>query len=181
MVTMHRLIGVGVLLVLLSGCEWLGLSSSTPTNSEKARPGAERGVAVTNSLPAARTGGYDGSVAPVDENRGAPALGSVVKGKGGQKAQKEEADKEAAERDAKAREERVRREREAALRKAQEKSPDGKDKTTPAVPPTTEGTPPAPAADATPAAPAAPAAPVSTAPLAPPPAAQPAPPADPKQ
>jgi hypothetical protein len=179
MVTMHRLIGVGVLLVLLSGCEWLGLSSSTPTNSEKARPGAERGVAVTNSLPAARAGGYDGSVAPIDENRGAPALGSVVKGKGGQKVQKEAADKEAAERDAKAREERARREREAALRKAQEGG--DKDKKTPAVAPTSEGTPPAPAADATPATPAAPPAPVDTAPLAPPPAAQPAPPADTKQ
>jgi hypothetical protein len=178
MVTMHRLIGVGVLLVLLSGCEWLGLSSGTPTSSEKARPGAERGVAVTNSLPAARAGGYDGSVAPVDENRGAPALGSLVKGKGGQKVQKEAAEKEAAERDAKAREERARRDREAALRKAQEGD---KDKKTPAAAPAPEGAPPAPAADATPAAPAAPAAPVSTAPLAPPPAAQPAPPADTKQ
>jgi hypothetical protein len=177
MVTMHRLIGVGVLLVLLSGCEWLGLSSGTPTNSEKARPGAERGVAVTNSLPAARAGGYDGSVTPIDENRGAPALGSLVKGKGGQKAQKEAADKEAAERDAKAREERARREREAALRKAQEGD---KDKKTPAAAPT-DGAPPAPAADATPATPAAPPAPVNSAPLEPPPPAQPAPPADTKQ
>src|SRR4051812_49535865 len=119
MVLMHRLIGVGVLLVLLGGCEWLGLSSST-TNSEKARPGAERGVNVTNSLPAARGAGYDASVAPVDETRSAPKLGTVVQGKGGQKAQKEAADKEAAERDAKAKEERARRDREAALRKAQE-------------------------------------------------------------
>jgi hypothetical protein len=153
---MHRLIGVGVLLVLLGGCEWLGLSSGSPTNSEKARPGAERGVNVTNSLPAARGAGYDASVAPIDENRSAPRLGSIVQGKGGQKAQKEAADKEAAERDAKAREERARREREAALRKAQE----GDKK-----PATPDGV--APAADATPATPAAPPAPVTTEPLQP--------------
>src|SRR3954451_23744724 len=113
---MHRLIGVGVLLVLLGGCEWLGMSSGS-SNSEKVRPGAERGVNVTNSLPAARAGGYDASVAPLDETRGAPKLGSVVQGKGGQKVQKEAADKEASERDAKAREERIRRDREATRRK----------------------------------------------------------------
>lgn len=158
---MHRLIGVGVLLALLGGCEWLGLSSGSPTNSEKARPGAERGVSVTNSLPAARGAGYDTSVAPIDENRGAPRLGSIVQGKGGQKAQKEAAEKDASERDAKAKEERARREREAALRKAQE----GGDK----KPVTPDGAPPAPApaADATPATPAAPPAPVKTEPLQP--------------
>ena len=116
---MHRLIGVGAL-VLLGGCEWLGLSSSAPANTEKARPGAERQANVTNSLPAARGAGYDAAVAPVDETRTGGRIGSMVQGKGGQKAQKEAADKEAAERDAKAREERARAEREAALRKAQE-------------------------------------------------------------
>lgn len=175
MVMMHRLIGVGVLLVLLGGCDWLGWGSSSPTSSEKARPGAERGVNVTNSLPPARGAGYDASVAPVDETRSAPKLGSVVQGKGGQKAQKEAADKEAAERDAKAKEERARREREAALRKAQEGDKTGdKDKKP------TDGAP-APAADATPATPAAPPAPVSTAPLAPAPDNPPAPPSDTKQ
>ena len=173
MVMMHRLIGVGILLVLLGGCDWLGWGSGSPTNSEKARPGAERGVAVTNSLPSARGAGYDASVAPIDENRSAPRLGSVVQGKGGQKAQKEAADKESSERDAKAREERVRREREAALRKAQEGDKgDGKKPTDGA---------PAPAADATPPTPAAPAAPVTTAPLTPAPATPPAPPSDTKQ
>jgi len=165
---MHRLIGVGVLLVLLGGCEWLGLSSS-PSNAEKVRPGAERGVNVTNSLPAARGSGYDASVAPIDENRSAPKLGSIVQGKGGQKAQKEAADKEASERDAKSREERARREREAAVRKAQEgdKKDDKKPSPDAAVP--------GPAADANPAAPAAPSAPVNTAPLAPAPGNPPAP------
>jgi len=168
---MHRLIGVGVLLVLLGGCEWLGLSSSS-SNSEKVRPGAERGVNVTNSLPAARGAGYDASVVPLDETRTAPKLGSVVQGKGGQKAQKEAIDKEASEREAKSREDRARREREAALRKTQE----GGDKK-PATP--GDGAP-APAADATPATPATPAAPVSTAPLTPAPGNPPAP-SDPKQ
>lgn len=163
---MHRFIGVGVLLVLLGGCEWLGLSSGT-TNSEKARPGAERGVNVTNSLPAARGAGYDASVAPVDETRSAPRLGSVVQGKGGQKAQKEAAEKDASEREAKAREERARREREAALRKAQE----GGDKK-PATP--GDGTP-GPATDSTPATPTAPTSPVSTAPLSSAPGSPPAP------
>ncbi|HYD05450.1 MAG TPA: hypothetical protein VEC60_06980, partial [Reyranella sp.] len=86
---------MGVLLVLLGGCDWLGWGSS-PANSEKARPGVERQVTVTNSLPAARGGQYDASIAPVDETRSAPRIGSVVTGKGGQKAQKEAAEKEAA-------------------------------------------------------------------------------------
>src|SRR4051794_25335220 len=85
MVVMYRSIGVGVALLLLGGCDWLGFGSSS-TNSEKARPGAERQVNVTNSLPAARASGYDASVTPVDETRSAPKIGSVVAGKGGQKA-----------------------------------------------------------------------------------------------
>jgi hypothetical protein len=179
---MHRFIGVGAILVLpafLGGCGWLGWDSST-TNSEKARPGAERQVTVTNTLPAARSGQYDASVAPVDETRSAPKIGAVVQGKGGQKAQKEAADKEASERDAKAREERARRDREAALKKAQEG--DKKDDKKPATAPG-DAAPPAPAADATPTAtPApAPAAPVTSAPLAPAPAAPPPPPSDTKQ
>ena len=178
---MHRFIGVGVLLVLLGGCDWLGWGSGSQTSSEKARPGAERQVTVTNSLPASRGGQYDASVAPVDENRGAPRIGSIVAGKGGQKAQIEATNKESAERDAKAREDRARREREAALKKAQ----DG-DKKPAGAPPANappDGAPPAPSANAAPprgATPAAPPAPVSTAPLAPPPG-QPAPPPDTKQ
>jgi hypothetical protein len=153
---MHRYFGVGMGLVLpallsVGGCDWLGLGSSTPSSSEKARPGAERQVTVTTSLPGARGAGYDGAVAPVDETRSAP-IGSMVAAKGGQKAQIEAANKEAAERDAKAREERERQQREAALRKAQEE-PDkaGKKPATPG-----EAAPPAPAADATPPAAAPP-------------------------
>jgi hypothetical protein len=170
---MRRLIGVGVLL-LLGGCDWL-FGSSSPTSSEKARPGAERQVNATNTLPAARGAGYDASIAPVDENRGS-RVGSVVRAKGGQKAQKEAADKEAAERDAKAREERVRSEREAALKKAQEGNKEGDktdDKKPAAAPTETAPTPTT--------VNAAPLTPPANAPPLPPPATPPAPPSDTKQ
>ena len=167
-------------LILLSGCDWLGIGSSTPTSSEKARPGAERQVGVTNSLPAARAAGYDSSFAPVDETRSAPKIGSVVQGKGGQKAQKEAAEKDAFQREARDREERARQQREADLKKAQtDKSTDKPatpaDATPPAAPPTT------PSADAVPPPPAPPpSAPVTSAPLTPP-AAPAAPSSDTKQ
>ena len=118
---MRTSLAVGVAaLMLLSGCDWLGIGSSTPTSSEKARPGAERQVGVTNSLPAARAaGGTNLSFAPVDETRSAPKIGSVVQGKGGQKAQKEAAEKDSNQREARDREERARQQREADLKKAQ--------------------------------------------------------------
>jgi len=163
-------------LILLSGCDWLGIGSSTPTSSEKARPGAERQVGITNSLPAARAAGYDSSFAPVDETRSAPKIGSVVQGKGGQKAQKEAAEKDSFQREARDREERARQQREADLKKAQtDKSTDK-----PATPADT--TPPAAApANAVPPPPAPPPpAPVTSAPLTPP-AAPAAPSSDTKQ
>jgi hypothetical protein len=176
---MRRSLAVGVAaLILLSGCEWLGLTSSTPTSSEKARPGAERQVGVTNSLPAARAAGYDSSFAPVDETVSAPRIGSVVQGKGGQKAQKEAAEKESNEREAKDREDRARQQRESDLKKAEaDKAGGGK----PAAAGDTKAPASAPSTDAVPPPPAPPAsAPVTSAPLAvpPPPAA---PPSDTKQ
>ena len=174
---MRTSLAVGVAaLILLSGCDWLGIGSSTPTSSEKARPGAERQVGVTNSLPAARAAGYDSSFAPVDETRSAPKIGSVVQGKGGQKAQKEAAEKDSFQREARDREERARQQREADLKKAQtDKSTDK-----PATPADT--TPPAAApATAVPPPPAPPPpAPVTSAPLTPP-AAPAAPSSDTKQ
>lgn len=162
---MRTSLAVGVAaLILLSGCDWLGIGSSTPTSSEKARPGAERQVGITNSLPAARAAGYDSSFAPVDETRSAPKIGSVVQGKGGQKAQKEAAEKDSFQREARDREERARQQREADLKKAQtDKSADK-----PATPADT--TPPAAApANAVPPPPAPPPpAPVTSAPLTPP-------------
>jgi hypothetical protein len=174
---MRRSLAVGVAaLILLSGCDWLGIGSGTPTSSEKARPGAERQVGVTNSLPAGRAAGYDSSFAPVDETSSAPRIGSVVQGKGGQKAQKEAAEKESNEREAKDREQRARQQREADLKKAEaDKASGGK--------PAASGDTKAPSADAVPPPPPAP---VTSAPLAapavpPPPAAPAAPPSDTKQ
>jgi hypothetical protein len=174
---MSLAVGVAAL-ILLSGCDWLGIGSSTPTSSEKARPGAERQVGVTNSLPPARASGYDASFAPVDETRSAPKIGSVVQGKGGQKAQKEASEKDAFQREARDREERARQQREADLKKPQTDEP--------AAP--ADATPPAAApADAVPPPPAPPPpAPVTSAPLtppsaSPPPAAPAAPPSDTKQ
>ena len=176
---MRRSLAVGVAaLILLSGCDWLGIGSSTPTSSEKARPGAERQVGVTNSLPAARAAGYDSSFAPVDETSSAPRIGSVVQGKGGQKAQKEAAEKESNARESKDREDRARQQRESDLKKAEaDKAAGGKpatsaDSKTPAPAPSTDAVPPPPAPP--------PSAPGTSAPLAvpPPPAA---PPSDTKQ
>jgi hypothetical protein len=88
---------------LLAGCGWFG-GGDAPTG--KARPGADRQIAPTGTLPAANPGRQaEQTVVPADETRGTtPAIGSVVTTKGGQRAQKEAADKAAAERDAKARE-----------------------------------------------------------------------------
>ena len=164
---MRRSLAVGVAaLILLSGCDWLGIGGG-PTSSEKARPGAERQVGLTNSLPAARATGYDSSFVPVDETRSAPRIGSVVQGKGGQKAQKDAAEKDANQRDAKDREDRARQQREADLKKAEtDKAAGGK--------PTGGAKSPAPSSDAVPPPPGAPpAAPVTSAPLAAPPAVAP--------
>src|SRR5690348_8559167 len=151
-------------LILLSGCDWLGIGSGTPTSSEKARPGAERQIGVTNSLPAARASGYDSSFAPVDETRNAPAIGSVVQGKGGQKAQKEAAEKDSMQREARDREERARQQREADLKKPPaDKSAtpgDGKPPGAPSAAPSADAVPPPPAPP--------PPAPVTSAPLTPP-------------
>jgi hypothetical protein len=93
---------------LLAGCGWFG--GDTPTG--KARPGADRQIAPTGTLPSATPGRHsEQGVAPVDETRG--AVGSVVAGKGGQRAQKEAADKAAADRDAKEREQRDASDRDA--------------------------------------------------------------------
>lgn len=96
---------------LLAGCGWFG-SDGAP--SGKARPGADR-LAPTGTLPSARPGhGTEQGVSPVDETSGsAPAIGSVVAGKGGQRAQKEAAEKESAAREAKERDARGAAEREA--------------------------------------------------------------------
>jgi hypothetical protein len=96
-------------LALLAGCGWFG-GGDAPTG--KARPGADRQIAPTGTLPSARPGGQsEQGVVPADETRN--PIGSVVGAKGGQRAQKEAADKAAADRDAKEREQRNAADRDA--------------------------------------------------------------------
>ena len=121
-------------LVLLTGCGWFG-GSAAPTG--KARPGADRQIAPTGTLPAATPSGQsEQGVTPADETRG--QIGTVVGAKGGQKAQKEAADKAAADRDAKEREQ-----RNAADRDVKAKQQSAPSQTTPAESPpaTTPATP----------------------------------------
>jgi hypothetical protein len=135
----RSLLGVSAL-VLLSGCGWFGGSN---LNSQKVRPGADRGAVVTGVLPSANPGRqYEPGFAATDETR-TPRVGSIVAAKGGQKAQKEAADKEAAERDAKDRE--AREKREAAEREAKAKDKE-KEKESPPAKPAPNGLPGRPAA-----------------------------------
>src|SRR5476651_2582273 len=97
---------VGVTAVLLSGCGWF----DGPPRLEKLRPGAEKAISPSDSLPAPSSGrSYDAAIMPVDAS--APAIGSIVAASGGQKAQLEKLEKDAAARDA---EDRAQRERTAA-------------------------------------------------------------------
>lgn len=107
-----------LLMAGLGGCDWLGWGDSTPVGAQNVRPGMERAVAPSTALPAA--GGsrsYDAAVTPVDENARGAQIGSIVAGKGGQKAQQDAIKKDEAERDAKARESRE-RDRQASTDKA---------------------------------------------------------------
>jgi hypothetical protein len=166
------LLGVSML-GILTGC---GLfDSSAPAESTKARPGADRQVVVSGSLPSAAAGQqYDAGITAVDETRSGPKIGSIVADKGGQKAQKEALEKEANERDAKAREQR--QERAAADREAKGKAPPAGGPAGPApAGAAPAGEAPAVRADAAPpsAAPSAGPGPVTAAPI-PPPSAEPA-------
>jgi hypothetical protein len=98
--------GVLVTAVLLSGCGWF----DGPPKLEKLRPGVEKAISPSDSLPAPSSGrSYDAAIVPVDAS--APAIGSIVAASGGQKAQLEKLEKDAAARDA---EDRAQRERTAA-------------------------------------------------------------------
>jgi len=125
---MGKRISRGVLavstLALLAGCGWFG--GDAPTG--KARPGADRQIAPTGTLPSATQGRQsEQGVVPTDETRN--PIGSVVSTKGGQRAQKEAAEKAAADRDAKEREQRDAADRDA--RAKQQSAP----QTTPTDPP----------------------------------------------
>jgi hypothetical protein len=124
---------------LLAGCGWF----SDPVPLGKARPGADRAIAPTGTLPADHQGrSAEQGVTPADETRStAPQIGTVVKDSGGQRAQKEAADKAAAERDAKAREQRAAAERDA---KAREQRKADEPPAAPAAPAAPEAVPDAP-------------------------------------
>ena len=99
---------------LLSGCGWFDGAPSP--HQQGARPGADRAAPVLKALPPPQSGRpHESGVAPADETRTGPAVGSSVSGAGGQKAQKEEAEKQAAEQ---ARKDRERAQRAAEVRKA---------------------------------------------------------------
>ena len=86
----------GLSAILLSGCGWFDGGPSP--NQQGGRPGADRTAPVLKALPPPQSGRpHESGVAPADETRTGPAVGSSVSGTGGQKAQKEEAEKQAAE------------------------------------------------------------------------------------
>jgi hypothetical protein len=114
----RALLSVSVL-SLVAGCGWF--DSSTPVGTPP-RPGADRQVAPSAALPAPSGGrAYEQGTVAVDETRGGAAIGSIIAGKGGQKAQKEAIEKEQMERDRKDREARLERDAEDKERKAREK------------------------------------------------------------
>jgi len=122
-------------LAMLAGCGWFG-GGNAPVGA--ARPGADRQIAPTGTLPSANPGrGAEQGVTPVDETRGTtPRIGSVVAATGGQRAQKEAADKDTVERDAKAREQREARD--AADRQAKARQQPAPLRTTPTEAPPAE-------------------------------------------
>lgn len=100
---------------LLSGCDWF---DSTPTNPEKLRAGAEKGMSPSEALPPPPVNQqYGAADVAVNENAGGPAIGSIIAASGGQKAQIEKQEKEQAERD---KADREAREKAAAANKARE-------------------------------------------------------------
>ena len=161
------LLGVSAL-ALLAGCDWIG-GGSTPLGPPP-RPGAEKAVQPSASLPPGPVNPqYDAGVVGSDD-RAAPAIGSIIPAKGGQKAQRDAIEKEQAERDRKEREARL--ERDAAEK--EEKAREKQEGTPPAAAPA--GAPPPGAGTITSdqppvSAPVPPPAPVTTAPVAPPSAA----------
>lgn len=158
------LLGVSML-ALLGGCGWF--SDSSPPGAAP-RPGADRQVAPTAALPPAASGrAYEQGIVGVDDTRGGGAIGSIVPGKGGQKAQKEEVEKEQIERDKKEREERWERDAEEKAQRAKEKAEEKQMKAAGGTPPASAAPAAVPSVDPGPAAVPAvpPPAPVTTTPM----------------
>ena len=162
------LLGVSML-ALLGGCGWF--SDSSPPGAAP-RPGADRQVAPSAALPPAASGrAYEQGIVGVDDTRGGGAIGSIVPGKGGQKAQKDEVEKEQIERDKKEREERWERDAEEKAQRAKEKAAEKQMKAAGGTPPASAAPGAVPSVDPGPAAVPAvpPPAPVTTAPISTPP------------
>jgi hypothetical protein len=112
------LLGVSML-AFVAGCDWFG--GSTPVGTPP-RPGADRQIQPSAALPAPSANrSYEPGTVAVDETRGGGGIGSIVSGKGGQKAQKEAIEKDQMERDKKDREARLEREADDKERKARER------------------------------------------------------------
>jgi hypothetical protein len=120
---------------LLSGCDWF--DSSTPVDMGKLRPGLDRDVPVSASLPPPPAGQqYDPAIAPVDTMRNTPQIGSIVPESGGQKAQLEKQEKEEEARDAQERE--AREKADNAAKEADKNAASGKQANTTAGEPPTQ-------------------------------------------
>jgi hypothetical protein len=153
----------------LNGCGWFD-GKPSPLQAAPLRPGVDLQTTANGLPPAPNRGSYDAGVTPVDDSRSQP-LGSIVAGKGGQKAQLEAVEKDRAEREAEREKERAQREAERNREKTEE-PPQG---APPASPPSDQA--PAPASTAPAPAPAP--APASTPAPAPVPEAAPSsPPAE---
>lgn len=134
----------------LSGCGWFDGwfgGSKSPLSSQSQRVGADRQTVSSGLPPAPQRGTYDGGQAPVDDTR-SQAVGTVVTGKGGQKAQLESREKERAQREAEQNKERERR--------LTEKEKSSAEPSSPATVPAAEPAPPSPAPAAEPPAEPAP-------------------------
>ncbi len=151
------------IMTLVGGCGWF--DGDRTVVSTKARPGADQAVALSAGLPSASSNRqYVTGDVPVDEARSAQ-IGSIVRDKGGQKAQLEALAKETQDADRKAR---VETDRRAAARREADAAAAA------AVPPKTSPADPSQTATAAPpAAPAAAAVPPSGTTETPPPPAQP--------
>jgi hypothetical protein len=131
----------------LNGCGWFD-GKASPLQTAPLRPGVDRQTTAAGLPPAPNRGSYDVGVTPV-EDRNQP-LGTIVAGKGGQKAQIEAAEKDRAERDAERDKQRAQRQAERDREKTEER-PEG----APPAAPASDQAPPAEQAPAPIPAPAA--------------------------
>jgi hypothetical protein len=83
----------------LAGCGWFDSAPTSPLQTQRLRPGADKQSTTPGLPPAPQRGSYEGPQAPVDDTRNQP-VGTIVSTKGGQKAQLEIKEKERGQREA---------------------------------------------------------------------------------